>query len=104
MTLRTTGMEFASEMVVEASLFGMSVCEVPTTLSPDGRAGRSHLRTWHDGFRGLRSLLLYSPRWLFLYPGLCLLLLALRPQRGFCRAHGGSATVFWISPHSYMQW
>jgi hypothetical protein len=62
MTLRTTGMEFASEMAVKASLFGMSVCEVPTTLSPDGRAGRSHLCTWHDGFRGLRFLLLYSPR------------------------------------------
>jgi hypothetical protein len=85
MTLRTTGMEFASEMVVEASLFGMSVCEVPTTLSPDGRAGRSHLRTWHDGFRGLRSLLLYSPRWLFLYPGLCLLLV-------------GLATATWLLP------
>ena len=74
MRLRTTGMEFASEMVVKASLFNMSVCEVPTTLSPDGRLGRSHLRTWHDGFRGLRFLLLYSPRWLFLYPGLTLLL------------------------------
>jgi len=74
MTLRTTGMEFASEMVIKASLLSMPVCEVPTTLSPDGRAGRSHLRTWHDGFRGLRFLLLYSPRWLFLYPGLTLLL------------------------------
>jgi glycosyltransferase involved in cell wall biosynthesis len=74
MTLRTTGMEFASEMVVKASLFNMPICEVPTTLSADGRAGRSHLRTWHDGFRGLRFLLLYSPRWLFLYPGLALLL------------------------------
>ncbi len=73
MTLRTTGMEFASEMVVKASLFDMAVCEVPTILSPDRRAGRSHLRTWHDGFRGLRFLLLYSPRWLFLYPGLVLL-------------------------------
>jgi glycosyltransferase involved in cell wall biosynthesis len=73
MTLRTTGMEFASEMVVKASLFRMRVCEVPTTLSPDGRAGKSHLRTWHDGFRGLRFLLLYSPRWLFFYPGLSFL-------------------------------
>ena len=77
MTLRTTGMEFASEMVVKASLFGMRVCEVPTTLSLDGRGGKSHLRTWHDGFRGLRFLLLYSPRWLFLYPGLSLLLVGL---------------------------
>ncbi|HXX28304.1 MAG TPA: glycosyltransferase family 2 protein [Terriglobales bacterium] len=77
MTLRTTGMEFASEMVVKASLFNMPVCEVPTTLSPDRRTGRSHLRTWHDGFRGLRFLLLYSPRWLFLYPGLALLVVGL---------------------------
>jgi len=77
MTLRTTGMEFASEMVVKASLFRMRVCEVPTTLSPDGRRGKSHLRTWHDGFRGLRFLLLYSPRWLFFYPGLSLLLVGL---------------------------
>jgi glycosyltransferase involved in cell wall biosynthesis len=77
MTLRTTGMEFASEMVVKASLFNMPVCEVPTTLAPGRRAGRSHLRTWHDGFRGLRFLLLYSPRWLFLYPGLALLAVGL---------------------------
>ena len=77
MTLRTTGMEFASEMVVKASLFNLPVCEVPTTLSPDRRTGRSHLRTWHDGFRGLRFLLLYSPRWLFLYPGLALLVVGL---------------------------
>jgi len=77
MDLRTTGMEFAGEMVVKASLFGMSVCEIPTTLSPDGRAGKSHLRSWHDGFRGLRFFLLYSPRWLFFYPGLALLLMGL---------------------------
>jgi glycosyltransferase involved in cell wall biosynthesis len=77
MTLRTTGMEFASEMVVKATLFKMPVCEVPATLSPDGRTGKSHLRTWHDGFRGLRFLLLYSPRWLFLYPGLSLLLVGI---------------------------
>jgi len=74
MHLRTTGMEFASEMVVKASLFKMRMCEVPTTLSPDGRHRRSHLRSWHDGWRHLRFLLLYSPRWLFFYPGLGLLL------------------------------
>jgi hypothetical protein len=74
MHLRTTGMEFASEMVVKASLFKMLVCEVPTTLSPDGRHRRSHLRSWHDGWRHLRFLLLYSPRWLFFYPGMALLL------------------------------
>jgi uncharacterized membrane protein len=85
MTLRTTGMEFASEMVIKAALLSMPVCEVPTSLSPDGRPGRSHLRTWHDGFRGLRFLLLYSPRWLFLYPGLTLLL-------------AGLATAVWLLP------
>jgi glycosyltransferase involved in cell wall biosynthesis len=70
MNLRTTGMEFASEMVVKATLFGMRIAEVPTTLSPDGRSRAPHLRTWRDGWRHLRFLLMYSPRWLFLYPGL----------------------------------
>jgi hypothetical protein len=75
MGLRTTGMEFASEMVVKASLFKMRITEVPTTLSPDGRNRAPHLRSWHDGWRHLRFLLLYSPRWLFLFPGLLLMLL-----------------------------
>jgi glycosyltransferase involved in cell wall biosynthesis len=75
MDLRTTGMEFASEMVVKATLFKMRVAEVPTTLSPDGRDRPPHLRRWHDGWRHLRFLLLYSPRWLFLYPGLMLIIL-----------------------------
>ncbi len=67
--LRTTGMEFASEMVVKATLQKMRIAEVPTTLSPDGRSRPPHLRSWRDGWRHLRFLLLYSPRWLFLYPG-----------------------------------
>ncbi len=67
--LRTTGMEFASEMVVKSSLNGLRIGEVPTTLQPDGRSRAPHLRTWRDGWRHLRFLLLYSPRWLFLYPG-----------------------------------
>ena len=75
--LRTTGMEFASEMVVRASLAGMDIREVPTTLSPDGRDRPPHLRTWHDGWRHLRFLLLFSPLWLFLVPGLVLLALGL---------------------------
>ncbi len=74
MGLRTTGMEFASEMVVKATLLGLSVAEVPTSLSPDGRTRAPHLRTWRDGWRHLRFLLLYSPRWLFLYPGIALML------------------------------
>ena len=74
MRLRTTGMEFASEMVVKATLFDLSICEVPTSLCPDGRNRAPHLRTWRDGWRHLRFLLLYSPKWLFLYPGLSLML------------------------------
>jgi glycosyltransferase involved in cell wall biosynthesis len=75
--LHTTGMEFASEMVVKATLRGMRIAEVPTTLSPDGRTRAPHLRSWRDGWRHLRFLLLYSPRWLFLYPGALLMLLGL---------------------------
>jgi glycosyltransferase involved in cell wall biosynthesis len=71
--LRTKGMEFASELVVKAALAGWRITEVPTTLSPDGRSGAPHLRSWRDGWRHLRFLLLFSPRWLFLYPGLALL-------------------------------
>jgi glycosyltransferase involved in cell wall biosynthesis len=75
--LHTTGMEFASEMVVKAALLKLRVAEVPTTLSPDGRSRAPHLRTWRDGWRHLRFLLLYSPRWLFLYPGFTLMMLGL---------------------------
>jgi len=71
--LRTTGMEFATEMVVKATLLKQRIAEVPTTLSPDGRSRPPHLRTWRDGWRTLRFFLLYSPRWLFLYPGLSLM-------------------------------
>ena len=71
--LRTSGMEFASEMVVEACLAKLRITEVPTTLSKDGRSRPPHLRSWHDGWRHLRFLLVFSPRWLFLYPGLLLL-------------------------------
>jgi len=85
MNIRSTGMEFASEMVVKASLLRMKVSEVPTTLSADGRSHPPHLRTWHDGWRHLRFLLMYSPRWLFLYPGLASILL-------------GLAVGFWLLP------
>jgi glycosyltransferase involved in cell wall biosynthesis len=69
--LRTTGMEFASEMVVKATLNKLKITEVPTTLAKDGRSRPPHLRSWRDGWRHLRFLLMYSPRWLFLLPGLC---------------------------------
>lgn len=75
--LQTTGMEFASEMVVKASLYKLRIAEVPTVLFPDGRSRPPHLRTWQDGWRHLRFLLLYSPRWLFLYPGIALMILGL---------------------------
>jgi len=71
--LKTPGMEFASELVVKAALAGWRIAEVPTVLHPDGRGRPPHLRSWRDGWRHLRLLLLFSPRWLFLYPGLALL-------------------------------
>lgn len=74
LNLQTTGMEFASEMIVKATLRGLKIKEVPTILYPDGRTRPPHLRTWSDGWRHLRFLLLYSPRWLFFYPGLVLTL------------------------------
>jgi hypothetical protein len=74
MDLTTTGMEFASEMVVKSSLIGLKICEVPTTLKPDGRSRIPHLKTWRDGWRHLKFLLMYSPKWLFFYPGLFLVL------------------------------
>jgi hypothetical protein len=75
--LQAQGMEFASEMVVKATVQRLKIVEVPTTLKPDGRSRPPHLRSWRDGWRHLRFLLLFSPRWLFLYPGLLLTLLGL---------------------------
>jgi glycosyltransferase involved in cell wall biosynthesis len=83
LNLRTSGMEFASELVVRFALVGGRVTEVPTRLAPDGRSRAPHLKTWQDGWRHLKFLLMYSPKWLFIYPGLtfivfgCLLALAL---------------------------
>jgi hypothetical protein len=73
--LRTSGMEFASEMVVRSALARLRMTEVPTTLRPDGRSRSPHLRTWRDGWRHLRFLLAFSPRWLFLYPSLAMIAL-----------------------------
>ncbi|HMP07558.1 MAG TPA: glycosyltransferase family 2 protein [Lacipirellulaceae bacterium] len=73
--LRCTGMEFATEMIIKSTLFGVDIVETPTTLHPDGRTSHApHLRTIRDGWRTLRFFLMYSPRWLFLAPGLLLLL------------------------------
>jgi len=72
MDLQTTGMEFASEMVIKATLKKLRIAEVPITLHPDGRSRPPHLKPWRDGWRHLRFMLIYSPRWLFLIPGLLL--------------------------------
>ncbi|MGO9637595.1 MAG: glycosyltransferase family 2 protein [Terracidiphilus sp.] len=77
MDLRTTGMEFASEMVIKAKLMGLKMTEVPTVLSPDGRSRPPHLLPYRDGWRHLRFMLLFSPNWLFLYPGMVLMLIGL---------------------------
>ena len=73
MDLRTTGMEFASEMVIKATLKGLRIAETPITLHKDGRSRAPHLKPWRDGWRHLRFMLLFSPRWLFLWPGLMML-------------------------------
>jgi glycosyltransferase involved in cell wall biosynthesis len=75
--LRTTGMEYASEMVVQAQVNGYRISEVPTTLSPDGRSRPPHLRSWRDGWRHLKFLLMHCPNWLFLYPGIVIVLIGL---------------------------
>jgi glycosyltransferase involved in cell wall biosynthesis len=75
---RCTGMEFASEMIIKSALHGARMAEIPIVLRPDGRQkGRSHLRTWRDGWRHLRFFFLFSPRWLFLFPGAALMLAGL---------------------------
>ena len=93
--LQATGMEFASEMVVKATLAKQKVTEVPTTLVKDGRSRKPHLRSFRDGWRHLRFLLLFSPRWLFFYPGLVLLLVGL--GLGAAVAIGGPVTVGGVS-------
>ncbi len=77
LNLQTTGMEYASEMVVKATLMNLKMTEVPTTLSPDGRSRPPHLRSFRDGWRHLKFLLMHSPKWLFLYPGIFFFVLGL---------------------------
>ena len=88
--LQSPGMEFASEMVVKAALNGLRIEETPTTLKPDGRSRPPHLKTWRDGWRHLRFLLLHSPRWLFIYPGLLLITVGLA---GSALLAGGAVRV-----------
>ena len=84
--LQASGMEFASEMVVKATIYKLRITEVPTTLSPDGRSRPPHLRSWRDGWRHLRFLCLFSPRWLFLYPGFGIFVM-------------GILAMAWLLPH-----
>jgi hypothetical protein len=101
LNLVTPGMEFASEMVAKAALAGWRIEEVPTVLRPDGRDRPPHLRTWRDGWRHLRFLLLFCPRWLFLYPGVALLALGLT---GFALLHAGALmfSVLGLDIHSLL--
>jgi hypothetical protein len=78
LALRCTGMEFATEMIIKSNIYGTKITEVPITLHPDGRkAHKPHLKTFRDGWRTLRFFMMYSPRWLFLYPGIFLIVLGL---------------------------
>lgn len=123
MDLRTTGMEFASEMVIKSRLMGLKTAEVPTTLHRDGRSRPPHLLPYRDGWRHLRFMLLFSPGWLFLYPGLAMMLAGIavggailtRPiqlngiQLGldtliYCSAFlvtGFQAVLFWLLSRTY---
>lgn len=85
MHLQTSGMEYASEMVIKASLFGMRIEEVPITLYKDGRSRPPHLRTWRDGWRHLRFMLAYAPNWVLLTPGIVLSLI-------------GALVMLWLLP------
>jgi len=121
--LQAPGMEFASEMVVKSTVHGLRVAEVPTILWPDGRSRPPHLRSWRDGWRHLRFLLIFSPRWLFLYPGLTMALgggllmawLAVGPRlvgtvtfdihtmlyAGLAMVLGVQSTLFWVFAKVY---
>jgi hypothetical protein len=99
--LHCQGMEFASEMVVKAALTGLRITEVPTTLSPDGRNRPPHLRSWRDGWRHLRFLLLFCPRWLFLYPGVGLSLIGLA-QLVFAQFRLSTETAWPVGIHTQL--
>ena len=115
--LQAPGMEFASEMVVKATIHRLRITEVPTTLSPDGRSRAPHLKSWRDGWRHLRFLLLFSPSWLFLFPGAALFLVGLAMMLWLLpgpRAVGGvtldihtlfySALAVVVGVHSMLFW
>jgi glycosyltransferase involved in cell wall biosynthesis len=99
--LVTPGMEFASEMVVKSLQAQLRIAEVPTRLDKDGRDRPPHLNTWRDGWRHLRYLLLYSPRWLFLYPGVAIALLGL-VQLVYAELHEPGQTLWPVGVHTQL--
>ncbi len=100
--LHTTGMEFASEMITAASLRKYAITEVPTTLSKAGRSRPPHLRTWRDGWRHLRFLLIFSPRWLFIYPGVAVMTLGLLGAAFLFRGRVEIANGVVIDIHTFL--
>ena len=100
--LHTTGMEFASEMITAASLRKYAITEVPTTLSKAGRSRPPHLRTWRDGWRHLRFLLIFSPRWLFIYPGVAIMALGLLGAAFLFRGRVEIANGVVIDIHTFL--
>jgi hypothetical protein len=90
-------MEFASEMVIKATIMGLKVTEVPTTLSPDGRSRPPHLRSWRDGWLHLKLLLTFAPNWLFYYPGMALLAVGTMVFLALLAAHRDRGVTFDIA-------
>jgi len=102
LNLHTTGMEFASEMIITAALHDYAVTEVPTTLTNSGRSRPPHLRTWRDGWRHLRFLLIFSPRWLFIYPGAAIMVLGLLGAAFLFRGKVEIANGITIDIHTFL--
>lgn len=97
MNLNTTGMEFASEIVVKASMLNLKIAEVPTTVFPAGRTRKAHLRTFPDGWRHLRFLLLYSPKWLFLFPGIIFMIVGFSSMANIIFNSTSDANLKWLT-------
>lgn len=102
LSLRTTGMEFASEMIIAAALRKYAITEVPTTLRKAGRSRPPHLRTWRDGWRHLRFLLIFSPRWLFIYPGVAVMAIGLLGAAFLFRGQVEIANGIAIDIHTFL--
>lgn len=95
LTLQSTGMEFALEMLVKGTMFGMNIAEVPTTLSLSGPGRCPHLRTWNDGWRSIKFYLLFCPRWLYLTPGIAAICLGLAGAFWLCLGSSAAPEDAW---------